>query len=350
MAVTQLKDGRWICYYRVSDPDTGKSSIKREYFGRGTRAEQAAWRRNAELNLKTRRPPQRHQGKTFGDLAVAYARAKNLSTNSLYHLKLRLTANILPFFKHRNAIMLTDFDLDRYVSKRRRRVTDSTIRRELTDIQAILNWAVSHRPPLIMRNPVRGYRAPSEDNAIIPPPTDEETRAIIKHASPHLARAVLLAYYLGLRPGTVELLSLTWRQVNFENMTMLVLSAHKGGPEKRMVPIHKNLVPLLKKWHKADNGAGPIIHYQGRPVKKIRSAWKGALKRAGITRRSLTHDHRQHSITTALEAGGDIKALAEIVGSRPETLMKHYQHVTGELHRKTIAKIPAIALMKTNAN
>ena len=35
-----------------------------------------------------------------------------------------------------------------------------------------------------------------------------------------------------------------------------------------------------------------------------------------------------------------IKALAEIVGSDPKTLMKHYQHVTTELRRRTVELLP----------
>ena len=50
MAVKQLKDGRWVCYYRVSRED-GKSRTKFEYFGRGASSEARAWSRHSELNL-----------------------------------------------------------------------------------------------------------------------------------------------------------------------------------------------------------------------------------------------------------------------------------------------------------
>lgn len=52
----------------------------------------------------------------------------------------------------------------------------------------------------------------------------------------------------------------------------------------------------------------------------------------------------------ALEDGADIKALAEVVGSRPETIMRYYQHVTKKQHRKTIAKIPAIGIQNIPKN
>lgn len=39
------------------------------------------------------------------------------------------------------------------------------------------------------------------------------------------------------------------------------------------------------------------------------------------------------------------KSLAEVVGSRPENIMHHYQHGTKKQHRKTVAKIPALSII-----
>ena len=105
--------------------------------------------------------------------------------------------------------------------------------------KAVLNWSVARRPQLIPLNPIRDYKLPKKDDAIIPPPTNAETTAILKHAAPHLKRAITLSYYIGLRPGAVELLSLTWDRINWDTENILIISAKKGGPEKRMVPIHK---------------------------------------------------------------------------------------------------------------
>lgn len=365
MAITTLPDGRVICYYRV--PETRperlakgkKSRLIKEYFGRGPDAEATAKKRNDELGLKKHRPPKRREGPTVSELAKSYYENKNFNENSKKHLKIRLEAKLMPFFGHMYAIRLTDQDLDNYVQKRRRDpiysrsdppkiirygVKDATIARELTDLQAILNWSVKRRPALIRFNPVRDYKKPAQDNEIILPPTMKETTLIIKHAPPHLVRAIKLSYYLGLRPGAVELLKLTWSDINWGSKTILVRSAHKGGPQRRHVPLHDELFKELKAWHKKDqqNGIGHIIHYHGKPIKKIQSAWEGTLARAGITRRIRLYDLRHNFITQALEGGADVKALSEIVGSAPETIMRHYQHVTRKLHRKTVAKIPSL--------
>ena len=100
MAVTQLKDGRWICYYLVEGPDGKKTKYKREYFGRGKEAEEAALKRNAELNLKKRRRPAGDIGPSFGELAKVYLDNKPFSNaNSYKLLTTRLNTNILPHFQ-----------------------------------------------------------------------------------------------------------------------------------------------------------------------------------------------------------------------------------------------------------
>jgi len=46
MAVKQLTDGRWFCYYRES------GRIKREYFGRGPKGEYLAKQKDIEMKIK----------------------------------------------------------------------------------------------------------------------------------------------------------------------------------------------------------------------------------------------------------------------------------------------------------
>lgn len=345
MAIRQRKNGTWSCYWDQVDADTGKKKRLEEYFGPGPEGRIEAERRNAELGLKNRRPTRPNTGVYFEDLADAYATTKAFNDNSLRHLSIRLNAHVVPFFGHRIATNLTYRDLDLYVAKRRKHgVKDSTIARELTDLQAILNWSRSRVPPLIPDNPVRDYKKPPPDDARILPPSKAETRAIIEAAVPHLRRALLLSYYLGVRPGAVELLSLRWSQVRWGVEIVRVASAAKGGPRERDVPIRADFLGLLHQWHDEDGNPvdGPIVSYRGRPIRSIKTAWWTTLRHAGITRRLRPYDFRHGYITEALEEGADLKSLAEIVGSAPRTLLQHYQHVSDRLRRQTADKISHI--------
>ena len=82
--------------------------------------------------------------------------------------------------------------------------------------------------------------------------------------------------------------------------------------------------------------------YHGYEVEKIGKSRKGALMRAGIACRLRPYDLRHYFVTTALEHGADLKAVTEVVGSRPETIIRHYQHITRKIHREAVGKIPAL--------
>ena len=311
MAIAQHKDGRWYEVGRKGfwpdEPDR-----TREYFGRGPAAEQAARARNYEL-IGDKTILNDDSGPTFSELAGEYSKYRGLPTISQNNLDIKLNKIILPKIGRKLVSRLSDSDLDQYVAIRRSHITrkktavkNNTIRRELTYIKAILNWSTKRKPPLLRFNPVADYRLPDSDDEVIMPPTVEEVEAIYETAADHLKRAIMLSWYLGLRPGSVELLSLTWSNVSLEVGIIRIMSAHKGGPRMRDVPINRALRIQLEEWKKRDGGRGHLIRYHGKPLSKIHGAWKNALERAGIKRRLRPYDLRHHFATRALESGAII--------------------------------------------
>jgi site-specific recombinase XerD len=357
MAVGRTADGRWFVYWR----EGGRQ--RRKYHGRGAAGQAAAIAHDAGLPKQQRRTvgrrPARKVGPTLAELATDYAQRPDFNRNSRQNLLWRLASSILPLLGHRTAMSLTARDLDRYVAERRkpRRVSNhkretvagyAIIAREITDILAILGWAADPQRRLIPAHPLRGYPKPKPPRPNIIPPSTDEIAAILAEAPDHLRRAITLSWYTGLRPGAVELLSLTWGRWQRAAGYLRVSSAHKGGPELRDVPVHPDLAERLAVWYDQDRpepdqpAAGPIIHWRGRPVRSLKSAWRGSLRRAGIDRPLRMYDLRHHFITRALEAGADIGALAGVVGSSPETLRRHYQHVTTRLRRETVHLVPGL--------
>lgn len=357
MAIEIKPDGR--IYVRYRDPENTKKQ-RSEYFGninKDPRAEETAKARNAALGFGKR---VRSTEPTVNELSARYFKQKQFNANSKELFKIRYASNVGPFFGDRSATSLTDQDIIDYIAKRRsdpiysyhtdlderkvlrKGVKWSTIKRELTDLKAILNWAADKKPPLIPFNPIDKCKLPKPDDAIIDPPTLSEVRRIIVYAPQYLIRAIKLSLFLGLRPGAVELVSLDWDKVNFESEFIRVRSADKGGPPIRDVPIHSDLIAELKEWYIQDAQHGPIIHSKGKRVESnsVRGAWRKALKKAKITRRLRPYDLRHYFITQALREGKSIKAVAEVVGSKPETIMKYYQHVATKEHKEVVEAIP----------
>jgi integrase len=350
MSVHQLPDGRWICQHRnpASPP-----RFLREYFGRGLEAEQAA--REHDKSVKLQRLANYHSDRStplyLTNLAQAYldARIPSMEASTYDRLFLKLTNVILPRLGRVDVYRLTPERLDKYVSARLAAgVTRTTVNGEVTYVLAILNWAVSRR--LIREHHLAGYRKPPRDDRVSQPVTSQEVAALLAVASPHLVRALVLAYYTGLRPGLSELLRLQWHAVDWQARTILIESARKGGLRSRTVPIHPSLWPLLKRWWQADKAEGKtdaslIITYKGGPVLRLGKGFTSAKRRAKITRRLRLYDFRHAFATNMLAGGADLKSTSEMLGhSRLDTTTGIYQHTNLSLHRDSVAKLPPVRI------
>lgn len=344
MGVKRLRDGRWIVYGRKGY-FPGDLNKTREYFGREESAEEKAEKRDKELKALAQANKVNVAKKAASLLVYQLCRAykesmsaqMQESTKNAFWYKLKILVQALG---HIEASKLEEKHLAKYVNDRltagKKR---STARRELEDLKAIFAWGT--RKGYLVNNPIANFELPAHDHEIIMPPTDDEIRAIIKHASPHLIRAIYLSTLTGLRPGVQELLFMEWHQINFENQTITVISAKKGGLPLRQVPIHPILLEKLLKWKTED---GPdqqyVIHYRGKPIESLKTAWKRAKARAGIARRLRPYDFRHKFASGVLENGGDLKAVSEILGhTNPDTTMRFYQHVSRQLHRKSVEKL-----------
>jgi integrase len=363
MAVTKLKDGRWIAYWQ--DKETKK--IKRKYFGRDLDAKTKAYEFNESLGLNTYVKSEKRQESVFFDeLFNAYIESKSgeLSPTTIKQLMIKADAVYLPELGQTNALRINAARLDKYVVKRLKTVKRTTVHRELADILAILSWAASSTRKLIPYNPAAGYRKPKKDDAaIITPPTDREIKLIIAHAKPHLIRALMLSYYTGMRPGQQELFKLRWVNVFLDENFIEVISAKKGGLPYRTIPIHPDFRSFLTSWKRADDkefkrrnkkrilaGKDPfdyIIHFQGKSVRSVKTTYAHAKKQAGITRKLPPYSFRHAFVSYMLKQHADLKAVSEMAGhSRPDTTLRIYQHTDLEMHQDNLKRLPGLKVKK----
>lgn len=355
MSVHQLPDGRWVVQYKA------EGKLKREYFGHGVEAEKQARERNSALPLRgwQQRTPE-PGGVWFSDLAQAYleAMAANLQEDSRRNLVGKLNSVILPQLGKLRAIQVTPERIDKYVTTRLaagRTLKDgsvrfpkrTTIHRKLTDISAILNWAVSRR--YITHNPIAKYKKPRRDDAVIQPPTLSEISALMAVAPAQLVRALCLSYYTGIRPGRSELLRRKWSDVDWTAKSIFVESARKGGLRTRQVSIHPDLLGALKAWFKVDKRLPTlpetIIHYDGHAIGSLKTSSATAKRKAKITRRLRPYDLRHAFATQALRRSADLKSVSEILGhSRTDTTIRVYQHGSADMQRLAVNKLPSVTL------
>lgn len=144
-----------------------------------------------------------------------------------------------------------------YVEARRRKVRGSTIRRELVQLRAILNWASDGKRGARLIEPVAAYQMPKEN-----PPRDrwltdvEIERLYAASDDDRITLFMRLALETAGRKQAI--LDLTWDRIDFDTKVIHLHDPAREATKKRRasVPISPALLPHLEAVRKA---SGPVL-------------------------------------------------------------------------------------------
>lgn len=154
---------------------------------------------------------------------------------------------------------------------------------------------------------------------------------------------IVLCLYTGLRIG--ELLALKWENIDIRQGILCVeRSCHDGKDEngkfcritgtpktqtsERVIPLPKQILPILKEWKKQAKSEFVVESSQGKPVlvRSYQQSFELLLKRLHIPHKGF-HSLRHTFATRALECGVDVKTLSELLGHKNPTItLNRYVH------------------------
>lgn len=298
------------------------------------------FRKEHERETFTQKEPPKPDGLTVEDAVYAYLKSKQFTPANL-----RFTiSHARPCLAEIGQVQVADLTL----AHMRKMVAvfkdaglkQNGINRKVSIIKAALTWAEVEE--LAGPNPIARFSCPRGEDEKIVPPTPAEVRRILAVAPPHVHRAVLLSFYLGVRVGASELFGITWENVDMERGVVHVRSAKKNKAVAwRELGISAALAPSLASWGALDGWKGPLVHYEGHAIGHMRRAWASTLAAAGITR-SLTPYSLRHAFATyALSAGADVGAVAKVMGhSSTAMIHRNYQHVLDSQRRQVMESLP----------
>ncbi len=252
----------------------------------------------------------------------------------MYHAK-----PLLDFFARKMSSSINRADIATFCSEQKRDgKAQSTIHRRVSLLRSVIRWGIQEG---LLSSQLEQWNVPKGKRRRNPPPTASELSALLRVASPHIQRIILLGIYTGARIGPSELFSLTWDDVDLAHGVITMPSANKGGRlAKRDIPIRKELLPLLAQWQRQDGDCPYVISWAGKPVRKIGSAWKTAIRKAGI-RPFRPYDLRHAYATYAIRSGVDLKTSAEIMGHESaRMILDVYEHVDWAQKVKAIEAMP----------
>jgi integrase len=185
---------------------------------------------------------------------------------------------------------------------------------------------------------------------------EEEKNLLAACGSNALLNAVVtLALNTALRKN--EIRTLRWSQIDFEKRTVSVGRAKTQAGSGRVIPLNQPAFDALVKWagrlveSNAEDYAFPACEAAGierehpdreridpaQPIKSWRSAWRAALKRAGLQLRF--HDLRHTCITKLAESQASEQTLMAIAGHVSRKMIEHYSHIRMEAKRTALDAI-----------
>lgn len=199
----------------------------------------------------------------------------------------------------------------------------SGARRDLETLRAAISYyAREHGPIASSAHIVLPAKSEPRDRWL----TRSEAHRLRKAAMkwPHLYRFVIMGLYTGSRSGVLTSLQWNWIDLNARVMLRRAPGAAEDA-RKRTPPVRlgKALVRLLRLWKRQDGGSGHVIHYGGKPVKRLKRVWALACKKAKLKDVS-PHTLRHTRATWLMQSGVDPWEAAGHLGMSLEMLTRTY--------------------------
>ena len=160
----------------------------------------------------------------------------------------------------------------------------------------------------------------------------KRVKGIIKGSqAPYLKDFIVIATNTGMRKG--EILSLKWTQIR---NGFIYLEKTKTD-ESRQIPINRDLEECLTRIRRRKQLTSTYVFSDERGgfIKDIKTAFKSALKRAGIFD-FRPHDLRHTFASHYLMRDGSLKGLKEILGHKDIKMTMRYAHLSKEFVKEEI--------------
>lgn len=250
-----------------------------------------------------------------------------------YHLdRLEL---LLPFFGEYRVREITKALVQQYRASRHKQRTglkDSTINRDVSVLRHILYWAVDEQ--LVPANPIARIRLVRERRTKRGVLGVGEEELLLAASSSHLREIAILALDTGMRRG--EITHQRWEDVDLERNLLFVTQSKTPEGEAREIPLSTRVYDLL---HARKQSRGLVFTYKDKPLLRLKTGWKGALRRSGI-RRLRFHDLRHTFNTRLMEAGVMQEIRKSLMGhSSGKEINAVYTHVELPAKREAINKL-----------
>jgi len=322
MAVNQIKSGYYMIDYYV------EGRRKREYGGKTRQdAEYLLSKRKAEI-YEGRLDLQALHGKTFfRDFAESYLR-KSKTYKRSYKREEIIVKHLVDFFGDKPLGKIKTSDIEEYRINRLNSVTQSSVNRETIVLRHMFNTAINLGK--LMQSPMRNIKQYKIQEHSIRVLTKEEETMLLAASCEHLKPIIITALNTGMRLG--EILDLRWDNIDMDKD--IITLTHTKNNRIRYIPINNRLKETLKYVIKV--GSDKVFcDNNGRPMESIKTAFKNAVRRAGI-KHIRFHDLRHTFATRLIEKNINIVTVKDLLGHADIKTTMRYSHPAPEYKRQAV--------------
>lgn len=144
----------------------------------------------------------------------------------------------------------------------------------------------------------------------------------------------MTALHTGFRAS--ELLSLTWKDIDFRRHMITVRATYAKNGESRVIPMNGVLTDTLRTSRiKADKSDHVFCSRQGTPYRSFRTAFERAVREAGIE--DFTFNDLRHTFASRLVmAGVDLPTVQELMGHKDISMTLRYTHLSSDHKQRAV--------------
>jgi integrase len=291
-------------------------------------AEQIDQKHREELRLKAVLAPEFKPDMTFAELVGRFL--DEACAKEWHRDRLKI---LLPYFSGFQIARINKSSIRQYRAERHRKktLTETTVNRDIECLRHLLYWAVDEG--FIAQNPIARIRLERERRKKKPVLSIGEEIRLLEALSSHLKAIVIAALDTGMRRG--EILNQRWEDVDFTRRLLYVSHSKTPEGEAREIPLTSRVFNLLSSMPKEH---GLIFTYSGKGIGSVKTAWKAAIRRAGI--RYIRFHYLRHTFNTRLLELGVVREVRmALLGHTFGDTHESYEHVELPIKREAIRKL-----------
>jgi len=217
---------------------------------------------------------------------------------------------------------ISQCDIDDYVADVHRGNKDSTVRRELNAMKAIINYGHSRG----LCNEAKFSLPPDGEGRCRYLSVSERT-SLLNGCGGSLVRELTFLLYCGARLG--EMINLTWSAVDFDDNSVTLVSkkGRSGKPKRRRVPLHEKVLDVIGEPGRATDLV--FVKTNGQRWDKT-SFYERFYESAdcAFIDDFTPHDCRHTFASHLVMNGADLRTVAELLGHTSLAMVMRYSHLS----------------------